>query len=233
MKNLTVLFALVLYYNAAHAQKAVFDISPRYIYSNHSDTIDSLPGYMKGQFWIANGDTFDFTVNQFAYEKHSYLDTLYYRASKNAPIDTLLMQIEPKKSYCLSYNTCCNYFDVQAQPRSGRFQLRIQPKLLNIEKHVKYLIKIDEAGYIYSDTILMESGCRSVLFPNIYSITIMEIVQDTVNTVPCCLFTSDSVAYEPQIRMTKEHIHFRFIPLKSEPYRLIYDIRNERIVKLE
>lgn len=184
--------------------------------------------------WKINGKTLHYGSKPISVKTDNIIDTIYFKQFMNSKWDTLICNITKPINYTFQYNMCCGGFDVYENDKrlSGSVIFLIQ----NPDMKKKYLGQVDGAGILIDKqkTDTLRPICWSPMHPNIYNLAlrVIDICKDTTNcNEEICLY--EKGMKEPNygfgFKTVSVLFNCLFLPLSSEPIKIIYDTKTNEI----
>lgn len=188
--------------------------------------------------WVINQQTlqFGYPPVQVIPNKNK-LDTILFQKDANAKWDTLICNISKAQIYNFQYNECCGAFNVIDATNNRFIKGSLSLKLTRKAKHKQYIGTLGEAGMSIQNTIpdTLKPACRSAMSPNIYWVSLKEIVE-CKNTQKCdismCFYNGKEEVYDFEYSTKKEITEFLYLPLSNEPLSISYNPFNQELIIL-
>lgn len=201
-----------------------------------------LPKHFTAQFWLIQGDTFRYGMSPQKYvrpkKKKQELDTIFYQRNRQKKLDSIFFKIKKNGVYQFRYNACCGGFYVRNLKTKKYTSPKFIVQLKNAKANSNYLITLGDSGVLWNTKDTLRSECQSAMAPNIVQLSIVEIDKCGSDKEECrniCLIKNGVVddsynfEYKPKQILTK----FKFMALQNKPYKLQYDIKQNKILKLK
>lgn len=164
------------------------------------------------------------------------LDTVFFKASKNAKWDTIICNISKPEVYTFMYNPCCGNFYLRNERMKGFPEVRVNFRVAGKLK-TPFLGLIDQSGKeLKSDTVkTMKAQCRSAMASNICHVELRDFsyTQDSANShMLMCLDIGGGrePVYDYYYKSKKTYTSFLYMPLDETPLELLLQTKSGRIV---
>lgn len=239
MKKILLFFLLALIVLASNSQTADFYADSTGLYTG-AGSIDSYTKVMEMQ-WQINGKTLSFGSKPVRIKPNpKKLDTVLFMRDNTSGWDTIICNISQAGEYRFEFNPCCGGFKLK-NIKLNKFPIGrlcfIRPN--NSVKY--YLGRLGETGALLhkpgNDTI--EPQCRSAMQPNVYTVTLEEIVPCKGDSSHCesvveamgCLYNAMGRSYDEDdnpdyyflYRYKATLLDFKYMPLDNKVLKIIFN----------
>lgn len=201
------------------------------------DTIRFKSGSILEAEWRINQQALSYGSKALNIAIDNKIDTILYKAHKDATWDTIICNINQAQHYTFHYNPCCRGFNIH-NAANKRLSASVKFMLKGTNSKIKYLASLGETSMLLRpmqlDTLNSKSECRSAMSSDVYQLTLSEIAickDENGCEEATCLYEQgkEGLNYNFAYKPISFKMNCLFLPLSDKPVKVVYDQRTGRV----
>ena len=235
MRQIHVLLLFITFVPASIAQEYAEFSADTTRLGHHKDKNGVLLERIKEQEWFINGQRMYYGCQPIRVAVNpDKLDTVLYRASRKADLDTIICNIAEPEKYRIYHNDCCKPFYIKYKSTNRYTSAKIVFSLSEESGSKTYLGTLGEAGLVVHGQKEQEliPNCRSAMNNNIYTVSFREIEFCEELNCDNSICLQEEGEEDPDyysFRSISTKLDFKYMPLNSNPIFVTYDPKTDSI----